>query len=31
MEKVKVQIRKYLVANGAKRAKTGTKRLKIGG
>lgn len=30
MEKVKVQIRKYLVANGAKRVKTGTKGLNVG-
>ena len=30
MEKVKVQIRKYLVRNGAKRVKTGTKGLNVG-
>ena len=30
MEKVKIQIRKYLIANGAKRVKTGTKGLNEG-
>ena len=30
MEKVKVQIRKYLAANGAKRVKTGTAKLNKG-